>query len=196
MTGFLVLAIGLLLAWIPEVGILGELVILVAFYFLYYDRNSLGPEHARWVARASNLILVAIAAVILIFLGSTVFLLHRTGSGVTLPMIDLAVGVVFAAFGSLSVAALLYAPTEPKNRRWLWVGVALAIATEAFGGTLTLLSTLGHAWPSASAGGVSVDAGLQLLVAVPFLLFAVLSFQARTEATRRFDRLWGPGVRR
>ena len=96
------LAIGALIAWLPLIGILGSLLVLVGAILVILGRHAFGPKHARNVG-------IAIALFVFGFLGALALagaFVSSVTSAVALPAAE-AEPAITGAFGGLLLGALI-----------------------------------------------------------------------------------------
>ncbi len=174
-TGLVLLLVGVLLAWIPYVDLLGAALILVGVLFVYAGRRGFGPAHERSARRGAELFFVALivgALAVAVFVG--VAFDDAFSSGATLAHVVSAIDLDLLVFVPVIVGlatvlrlGMVYLVSEiagPRGRRWLWagfaVGLVLSVATAAV--VLTHLPTV-----TSSGATVTTDDGSKATVSLP-----------------------------
>jgi len=189
-TGLLLLLIGGLISWIPLIGIVGGLLLLIGAIFVIIGRKAFGSTHARNVVIAIVLFFVGIVIGIIagVLFAAAVFSAIASqnpaalGAALGSAFNTLLVGAIIAAVVS-GIASVLftYALQKQTGKMLLWAGyaanLAISIAVFAIIGPL-----IANAVNQATSGGTYNPApivalqgqlsALGYLSVIPALLFA------------------------
>src|SRR5213594_1516342 len=188
-TGLLLLLIGGLISWIPIVGILGGLLLLIGAILVILGRKAFGSTHARNVVIAIVLFFVGIIIGIItgVLFAAAVFSAIASQN-------QAALGAALAsAFNTILIGAIIaavlftYALQKQTGKMLLWAGyvanLAISIAILAIIGPL-----VSNAINQATSGGTYNPApinalqgqlnGLGYLSVIPALLFAAATYLA------------------
>lgn len=182
-TGILLLLIGSLVSWVPDVGFVGIVILLIGAIFVILGRKAFGPTHTRNVLISVILFIVGLAVVLGV---AVVAALSNIGSIVgpggtvspTPPFLaaaanaGLLAAIVAAAVLGIAEVLFTYALQAQPGRILLWAAyganLALAIALylilrPIFGAVVTL---------SDYEAAVAAQGTYALLAVVPSLCFA------------------------
>src|SRR3989442_8477857 len=195
-TGLLLLLIGGLISWVPIVGIVGGLLLLIGAIFVILGRKAFGSTHARNVVIAIVLffvgVIIGIIAGVLFAaaLFSAIASQNQTAVANALASAfnTLLVGAIIAAAVS-GIASVLftYALQKQIGKMLLWAGYAanlvISIAVFAIIGPLisnaVAQSTSGGTYNPAPIAALQAQlSGLGYLSVVPALLFAAATYLA------------------
>src|SRR3989454_2908412 len=195
-TGLLLLLIGGLISWIPLIGIVGGLLLLIGAIFVIIGRKAFGSTHARNVVIAIVLFFVGIIIGIIagVLFAAAVFSAIASqnpaalGAALGSAFNTLLVGAIIAAVVS-GIASVLftYALQKQTGKMLLWAGyaanLAISIAVFAIIGPL-----IANAVNQATSGGTYNPApivalqgqlsALGYLSVIPALLFAGATYLA------------------
>ncbi len=183
-TGLLLLLIGGLISWIPIIGLLGGVLLLVGAILVILGRKAFGSTHAR------NVVL----AIVLFFVGIIIGVIAGVLFGVAV------LSALASAFGTLLVGAIIaaavsgiasvlftYALQKQTGRMLLWAGYAanLAISIAIY---VIIAPLISDAVNQAVSGGTYNPApvvalqgqlsALGYLSVIPALLFAAATYLA------------------
>ena len=193
-TGVILLAIGALLSWMPVVGILGSLLVLVGAILVILGRDAFGAKHARNVG----------VAIVLFFIGvlGSLALLGLASSGVVTSGMppDQAEAAVTAAFSNLLISGiLLVVISDLSPVLFIWEllngtgrAVILLAYLAAIGIAVLVYATIMPQLPAALVAAYSASPpnlgpiasldsevnGLHLLQVIPALLDALAAYIA------------------
>ena len=195
-TGLLLLLIGGLISWIPIIGLLGGVLLLIGAILVILGRKAFGSTHARNVVLAIVLFFVAIIIGVIagVLFGVAVF------SAVASQNPSTAASALASAFGTLLVGAIIaaavsgiasvlftYALQKQTGRMLLWAGYAanLAISIAIY---VIIAPLISDAVNQAVSGGTYNPApvvalqgqlsALGYLSVIPALLFAAATYLA------------------
>jgi hypothetical protein len=202
-TGLLLLLIGTLIGWIPVIGLLGGLLVLIGAILVILGRKAFGAGHSRNVVLAIVLFFVGVIGTVVL---SIVFFAAITAAsvpGATPATVanafvnafnNLLIGVIIvSAIAGIGRVLFTYALQQQIGKILLWAGyvanVAIAIAVFA------IISPLfASAVSQAIAGGTYNSApllavqnqanALGLLSVIPALLFAAATYLAWSRVNR------------
>lgn len=203
-TGLLLLLIGTLISWVPFVGGIGGLIVLIGAILVILGRKAFGAVHARNVVISIVLFFVGI---IILFVGGLVLglslatgFLGGTPSQASIEaafnnaLILLIAGSIVAGLGNVFFS---YALQTQTGRMLLWAGYAASVVIQiavfvVIRGTIAaLLAAMfpgGTYDPAAAAVAVASFqaqvSGLGLLSAIPSLLFAGAYYLAWTRVNK------------
>lgn len=202
-TGLLLLVAGSLLGWIPLIGLIGAILVLVGVILVILGRKAFGKAHARNVVLAIVLFLVGIVGAV--FVGVSLGLALASamlpgGSPPTAETIRAAFNtllwgtVVVTAVASLSSVLITYALQKPLGRMILWGGYAATVAIN-LAIVFIIAPDVSEAVADAFQGGTFNDAALSavlnrlnflnVLTAIPSVLFAAAYYLAWQRVNRR-----------
>ena len=195
-TGLLLLLIGGLISWIPLIGVVGALLLLIGAILVILGRNAFGSTHARNVVLAIVLFFVGIIIGIIagVIFAAAVFsaVASQNPAAVAAALASafntLLVGaIIAAAIGGIARVLLTYSLQKQIGKMLLWAGYAanLAISIAIFAIIAPLIS---NAVAQSTSGGTYNPAPLialqgQLTVygylsVIPALLFAAATYLA------------------
>ena len=205
-TGVLLLLIGTLILWIPLIGAIGGLLLLIGAILVILGRKAFGPAHARNVMISLGIFIVGIIASVvlgLVFILTLSTALAQLSGSATPEQIAAAVQSAFNTFllGAIVVAAIsgiasvlfTYALQNPTGRILLWAGYGanLAVSIAVFvviGAALSAalaLATSGGSFDETPILAVQVQiTTLGLLSAIPAVLFAGANYIAWSRISR------------
>ena len=195
-TGLLLLLIGGLISWIPIVGILGGLLLLIGAILVILGRKAFGSTHARNVVIAIVLFFVGIIIGIItgVLFAAAVFSAIASqnqaalGAALASAFNTILIGAIIAAVvGGIASVLFTYALQKQTGKMLLWAGyvanLAISIAILAIIGPL-----VSNAINQATSGGTYNPApinalqgqlnGLGYLSVIPALLFAAATYLA------------------
>ncbi len=198
-SGLLWSAIGFAILWIPFVGVVGGILALVGFVYLFLGRREFGPEHHRWVLRGSALFLGGIAGsvaatVVLVWAQFQIVMRLAAVSSLTSAssgslggglaaelLVATAVLAVLGVLGLLARVFMVYALADRAVRRVLWIAFAVgAVVLAAFAvGTVAILSPAASA-PSAFVNYANFTDLSDVATALPAIPFAWAYYRIRT----------------
>ena len=182
-SGLLLLAVGLMLAWLPLISVIGGILILAAFILVWTAREACDPRTIRRIVSGSNLLFALIIFVFAWDLGlyAGLVLVGHVALGSPAYTVYAGVGALCeTALGCLGVIQLVSGFADERTRRQLRVALGVALGTVAvveFVPAATRLSELVSAHLPAEASFVA-SAG-SLLFAVPYLTFGALVARVR-----------------
>ena len=200
-TGLLLLLIGGLISWIPLVGILGALLLLIGAILVIIGRKAFGSTHARNVVIAIVLYLVGILVGIIaaVLFTAAVFSAVASQNPTTLgdalasAFNTLLVGaIIAAAIGGIARVLLTYALQKQIGKMLLWAGyvASMAISIAIF---VIIAPLISNAVAQSTSGGTYNPAplvalqgqlnGLGYLGVIPALLFAAATYLAWSRVT-------------
>ena len=195
-TGLLLLLIGGLISWIPIIGLLGALLLLIGAILVILGRKAFGSTHARNVVIAIVLFFVGIVVGIIagVLFAAAVFAAVASqnpataGPALASAFNTLLVGaIVAAAISGIASVLFTYALQKQTGRILLWAGYAanLAISIAIFAIIAPLISNAVNQSVSGGTYNPAPLAALQgqltalgYLSAVPALLFAAATYLA------------------
>ena len=203
-TGLLLLLVGTLISWVPIIGAVGGLIVLIGAILVILGRKAFGPIHSRNVVISIVLFFVGL---IILFVGGLILgLAIATGFVGGTPtqasieaafnnaLILLVVGSVVAGLANVFFS---YALQIQIGKILLWAGYAASVAVQiavfvVIRGTIAqLLVTMfpgGTYDPTAAAAAAASFqaqvSGLGLLSAIPALLFAAAYYLAWTRVNK------------
>lgn len=203
--GLLLMVIGLALDWIPYVGALGGLLVLIGVIVLFLGRRAYGPDHQRNVVAGGVLFLIGIIAGIVIAVALVAAVVSSVTSSTASPSqmgdaLRQGLDAVFIAaavlgvLGAIARVVLPYALADRTTKRLLWVGFATSLVVVAL--TLWILLPLLDSAIAQATSGSTLDVGpidqlqvtenlVNLAGGVPALFFTWAYYRARQEALRR-----------
>ncbi len=206
-TGLSLLIIGLLIGWIPYIGLLGGLVALVGIYFVWRGRLGFDETHHRNVKVGAVLLVLSQVGSLLLVGGlfSSVVTAAETPGATPQSIAPLLQGdfssyivgvVIIAILGVLAQVILVYALNDAAGRKYLLGAFVAAIAVAVVEGAL-LLQYLSTAIAQSTAGStfnptpISELQGQIALVGalaiLPNLILAMAHYRARRWI---LDDLW------
>jgi len=195
-TGLLLLLIGGLISWIPIIGLLGALLLLIGAILVILGRKAFGSTHARNVVIAIVLFFVGIVVGIIagVLFAAAVFAAVASqnpataGPALASAFNTLLVGaIVAAAISGIASVLFTYALQKQTGRVLLWAGYAanLAISIAIFAIIAPLISNAVNQSVSGGTYNPAPLAALQgqltalgYLSVVPALLFAAATYLA------------------
>ena len=145
-TGVLLLLVGTLIGWLPYIGALGSLLILIGAILVILGRKAFGPAHSRNVIVSIllvilGIIIIGVAAVILVIGTAASFIPGNTPSQAAITstfnnfLIILIVGAIVTG---LATVFFTYAIQDKRGRMLLLGGYAVNIVIQV--ATLILVS--------------------------------------------------------
>lgn len=191
-TGLLLLLIGTLFSWVPFVGAIGGLIVLIGAILVILGRRAFGPAHARNVLASIALFFVGI---IILFIGGFVLGFSLAagllGGTPTQAAIEAAFNnflillVVGSAVGGLGSVFFSYALQNQTGKMLLWAGYAASVVVQVVIFVVirnTIAQFVAAMFPggaydptAAAAAAASFQAAVStwsLLSAIPSLLYA------------------------
>ncbi len=200
-TGLLLLLVGFLIGWLPIIGLLGGILILVGAILVILGRKAFGAMHARNVILSLVLFFVGIIGAIalgVVFAFSLISSVGQNpqdfGRAFAAAFNNLLIGaIVLGAISGLASVLFTYALQNQTGKMLLWAGYAaniiIAIAIFAIVGPL-ITAAVSQA-TSGSTVNMAPLAALQaqqssynLLNAIPSLLFAGACYLAWNRVNR------------
>lgn len=202
-TGLLLLLIGSLISWIPFIGALGSLLILIGAILVIIGRKAFGRVHSRNVMTALGLFILGfIGAIVLgvIFAISVIGSIGGTQDPRTVAtafgnaLNTLLIGtIIVGAIAGIGSVLFTYALQEKTGKMILWAAYVASVAV-----TIVIFAVISpliqQAVNDAVAGGTynsaplvalqTQQASLTLLNAIPSLLFAAAAYLAWTRVNR------------
>lgn len=138
--GLLLAIIGFLLLWIPDIDILGGILVLVGALLIFLGRRGFGERHRRSVGAGVALILIGLVGT---FVAAVIYAISIVAAavmpGVTIAQIGAQISSDFtfleaatATLGILTVIGeilLVYQLADRRARQILWAGLVAQIAT-------------------------------------------------------------------
>ena len=205
-TGLLLLVIGFVLAWIPYIDFIGDILVLVGVILIILGRRGFGPDHQRNVVVGGLLFFLTILVTVGLVVWFAAALFSQAGaSGASLSSVgaalnsDLAVLFVGAAVigvvGGLAQVIIPYALSDRETRILLWAGYLISIALSLVIlwvlypqiATAVNQATSGLTFNNAPIASLETTSTLLgLSKAIPSLLFAWAYWRARESAMARF----------
>jgi hypothetical protein len=140
--GLLLLLIGILHGRVPNVGIVGLLLIVIGGFFVIFGRTPFGPLHSRNVMISLFLVIAGIVAEIALFVIFIALLIGQFASGGTTnpsAILQAAGGLIDAYLIGTAVASsviafaaliLTYSLQQRLGQYLLWVGLAANVAVQ------------------------------------------------------------------
>ncbi len=140
--GLLLLFIGILMGWVPYIGFVGLLLIVIGGFFVIFGRKPFGPLHSRYVMVSLFLVIAAIVAEIALsvilfalFIGQFASggppdpsaVLQAFGGFVDAYLIGTAVASSVVALAAL---LLTYSLQQRLGRYFLWAGLVANVAVQ------------------------------------------------------------------
>lgn len=200
-TGLLILLIGGLLSWVPIIGIIGALLLLIGAILVILGRKAFGPTHARNVVLAIVLFFVGI--IIGAIFGAALFFAIFSASSqtpqdaartITNAFNTFFIGLIVAtAISGLASVLFTYGLQQQTGKILLWAGygasVALTIAIFIIVSPL-IVNAVSSAFSSGSYNPAPIVAvqsqmsTLELLEVIPSLLFAGATYLAWSRVNR------------
>jgi len=202
-TGLLLLLIGFLMGWLPRIGIIGGLLILVGAILVILGRKAFGSTHARNVMISLLLVIIGIIGSIVLVAAFALTLFsaigpnsnpQQLGAAFSSAFNNLLIGaIILSAISGLGSVLFTYALQNQTGKMLLWAGyvanIIIAIAIFA------IISPLITNAVSQATSGSTVDTlpllALQdqlnnytLLNAIPSLLFAGACYLAWSRVNR------------
>ncbi len=202
-TGLLLLLIGTLISWIPIIGLLGGILVLIGAVLVILGRKAFGATHSRNVVLAIVLFFVGVIGTITLAVVFAASILAATAGSPSPATVanafvnafnNLLIGViVVSAISGIGRVLFTYALQQQIGKMLLWAGyvanVAIAIAIYA------IISPLfASAFSQAISGGTYNPAplvavqnqatALGILSVVPALLFAAATYLAWSRVNR------------
>ncbi|HEX9566800.1 MAG TPA: hypothetical protein VGA48_04310 [Thermoplasmata archaeon] len=195
-TGLLLLLIGGLISWIPIIGLLGAVLLLIGAILVILGRKAFGSTHARNVVIAIVLFFVGIVVGITagVLFAAAVFAAVAsqnpavTASALASAFNTLLVGaIIAAAISGIASVLFTYALQKQTGRILLWAGYVanLAISIAIFAIIAPLISNAVNQSVSGGTYNPAPLAALQgqltalgYLSVVPALLFAAATYLA------------------
>ncbi len=195
-TGLLLLLIGSLIAWIPLIGALGSLLILIGAILVIIGRKAFGRVHARSVMTALGLFILGVIGAIVLGVIFAISLISSI-SGQDPRTVATAFGnalntlligtIIVGAISGIGSVLFTYALQEKTGRMILWAAYVASVAVTVV--IFAIISPLiKQAVNDAVAGGTYNSApllalqnqqiSLNLLHAIPSLLFAAAAYLA------------------
>jgi hypothetical protein len=201
-TGVLLLLIGGLIQWVPFIGIVGSLLILIGAILVILGRKAFGPSHSRNVVLAivfffGGLIVTVVLVVISAFssfIGIAQGDLAAAAAAATAAVNNILISAIIgAAIIGLASVFFTYALQKQVGKMLLWAGYGASIALQA--AIFLLISPLisdavAQAISSGTYNAAPITAltnqitTLGLLSAVPALIYAVANYLAWSRISR------------
>jgi len=180
---------GLALAWIPVIGLIGAVLVLLAFYDLYAGRGSCDPETARRIVLGSNLFLATVVVAIAAEFAS-IPVGHLIGSGAaTAAAWSTATGVVTTVLGVVCLIQFVGRFAPAGDERLFGLGLVVALGCVLAGGLVPEVTAVNRALLEPVLGSVAVSVtGGGVLDAIPYLWFAFLVLRCRRVLLGRIGR--------
>lgn len=198
-TGLLLLLIGTLISWIPIVGLLGGLLVLIGAILVILGRKAFGSAHSRNVIIALLLVFVsiigaaALVAILIVSLGTIPpgsdpqTIANAVKGAFNSFVIGL---VIVAAIGGISSVLFTYALQKQMGKMLLWAGyvanlaVTIAIAVVVSGAVAAAADTIigGGTYDAAALTAQATSYGL--LSVIPSILFAAATYLAWQRVSR------------
>ena len=181
-TGVLLMFVAFLISWVPVVGSVGGLLLLIGFILVYTGRHDYGERFRRFVVLGSNLLFAAVVEVVLELVALLLLILTRSAPTFNAQYLIVAGLAIPAATGLASLVFVVYGAADRRTRLYLWsaFGAGLAalggFAFLSFSGDLTSLLF----FDALSGTGVALFTLINAAVfAVPYLLFALAYARVR-----------------
>jgi hypothetical protein len=187
--GVLSLLIGLSLAWIPLIGYLGDVLILLGFFYVHSARQVFGSDGSRWVVRGANLLLAAIIAELIALAVIDLGVGSLATSGPPAVWYNLVIGEIFTALAALAVVYLAHGLADRTTATILWGAYAASLATVAAAPFVPGLAAVNQGFLRDLSGSATLRLATGspgIAAGVPYLLFAWGYSRALGEARRRF----------
>jgi hypothetical protein len=201
-TGLLLLLIGSLIAWIPFIGALGSLLILVGAILVIVGRKAFGRVHSRNVMTALGLFIVGVIGAIVLGVIFAISLISSI-SGQDPRTVATAFGnalntlligaIILAAISGIGSVLFTYGLQQQMGKIILWAAYLASIAVTIVVFAI-INSAIQQAINDAVAGGTynsapllalqNQQASLNLLNAIPSLLFAAAAYLAWARVNR------------
>ena len=200
-TGLLLLLIGGLLSWVPFIGLLGSLLLLIGAIFVILGRKAFGAGHSRNVVLAIVVFFVAIISGVVLAIALFVSVVPvgnpdpaTFAAQVANALSNLLLGlIVVAAIGGIASVLFTYALQEKTGKILLWAGyaanIAIAIAVWAIvspiiANALAQSISGGSYDPTPFVAAQSQITALAILSVIPSLLFAAATYLAWSRVNR------------
>lgn len=201
-TGLLLLLIGTLIGWVPIIGLIGGLLVLIGAVLVILGRKAFGSTHRRNVVLAIVLVLVGIIGGAIL---GAAFAFALIAGGVsqnpqdfanafTSAINNLLIGaIVLVAISGLASVLFTYALQQQMGKILLWAGYGANIALQIVIFAIIRPLITGAVNDAISGGTVDTApllalqgqlAGLGLLGAIPSLLFAAATYLAWSRVNR------------
>jgi hypothetical protein len=203
-TGVLLLLIGTLLGWIPLVGVVGVVLILVGAILVIIGRHAFGPTHARNVVLSIVFFFIGVGIAVaggIIFAG--VFLAGLTGGVPTQAAVQsalttyLILSIIGAVVSGLASLLFIYALQNRTGRVLIFAAYGAAVAIQIALFVLlgsAVAQVLSSAFPGGTYNAAAAAAALanftsqastaRLLTAIPAVLFAAANYVAWSRINR------------
>ena len=206
MTGLLLLLIGFLLIWVPDVSFVGDLLIFIGIIFLWLGRHEFAEPHPRNVVRGSLLVLASILLAVglaIWFVAAIVGAAFSAGPSATPSSLSASITSALGVFvvGAIVLEILLllgeiwivYALADRVVRELLWAAFAAQMAISVI--LLAIIYPRISGVVQQSVNGTAVNTGpitafqtqieiYSLLNAIPALMFAYSFYQIRERLKR------------
>ena len=202
LSGLLAMVIGFGLAWIPYVGSIGSLFVLIGLFLVGLGRWGFGRAHRDKVLVGGFLILVALIGSVILAIWFVFALLGDvSSSSASVAAIgsqlqsDLSTffvaGAILTVFTCLGQVVLVYELSDQQTRYLLWTALFAAIAIQVLV-AMILLPQIDTVIAQATSGTTfdptpiqnleSTSSAWQALAVVPDLLFSYGYYRARERA--------------
>lgn len=205
LTGLMLMIVGFGLVWIPEVGAIGSLLLLIGVVIVWMGRRAFGEAHALYATAGAVLVILALLVGIVLAIWFVAAVVSAATSGASLPALgsvlhsDLEVlfvaGWAGGLLGLLGYVLLPYSIADRSARLLLWGAFGLSIVISAVDYSL-LWPQISTAISQATSGSTinvgpvqALDTRSALYGAaqiVPDLLFLWAYYRVRSIARVRF----------
>ena len=201
-TGLLVILVGALIGWIPIIGGIGGLLIIIGAIFIIVGRKAFGDTHSRnvWIGVVLYIVGVVAAAIFVViatfsliggFVGTGTPTLGEVESALTNILLGTVVG---SAIIGLSTVVFTYALQKREGKILLWAGYIASVAIASVL-VLILLGEVSVFAQDIAASGFDDPAALQpfsdrveflgLLEVIPHMLWAAATYLAWDRVKKR-----------
>jgi hypothetical protein len=185
-TGLLLLMIGALINWIPFVGIVGSLLVLVGAIFVIIGRNPFGHHHDRNVIWSIIIFVIGIAIAII---GAIISVFSSIASSINNPGARPSFGLLFIPIligtwiSGIAYVLFTYALQNNSGRTLLWTAYASSIVLSMVNLLLVVPLFAGTSGSVLFSPGLFLVSGV--LGVIPAVMYGAAFYLARERIIRR-----------
>lgn len=178
--------IGYLISWIPFIGGLGGIVVIIGAILVIIGREAFGHAHARNVIVAIIVwivgIAILIATIIAIFIAAFTSAITNPGSRIAVPLEYTVILLIAAAIEGIASVLLTYELQNNIGRALLWTAYVLGIVLGIVNGFLIVPQFAGTRGLFQVSGAFVITG---LLAAPSAIMYGVAFYMARERIERK-----------